>query len=785
MKLTFNDNKVSASLSVRELVGFVCRSGSLSESRSMNSEAMGEGRALHRALQQKMMGEMNNYAAEVRMSISRLVLGVGITLSGIADGVFFKDGVFTVDEIKSVFGPSDAQSRAELERHLAQAKCYALMLCESRRLEKINVRICYVFPNERKTDFREYCFTRAELSEFYHRLLCEFIDIAGISAQRIVSRRTGAEQLRFPFKSLRKGQKELISETYAAIKAGHNLYASAPTGIGKTVSVIYPAVKALGKGRADKIFYLTPKGSIQRNAEEAIMLMQKDGVYLKSITVSAKKKMCIDKSDCDCDNCQFAEGYYDRVSGAKKELLAKKGHITSEDVLEVGRRHKVCPFELSLDASLVCDFIVCDYNYVFDPKVSLKRFSDKSEKYIVLVDEAHNLIERVRESYSASVAPEDFTAGAAVFANNRRLKDKLEEIYSAFGRKKKELSEGDCQYISFSPPEDLTLAVSDFARELSSFIERSELMPEPKKILTDLFFHCRDFVMAYERYDSSFSTVFGPNGETRIYLVDPSGWISDTVNRWGVGIFFSATLLPQEYCFRMLGGDQARDIFIDIPSPFDSANFPVIARNISTKFNRRGDTVREISDLVHSTLQKTGNYMVFFPSYEYMKSVFDDYSRRYKDAELLAQHGEMSADERRKFLGRFTSETGKTSLIGFAVLGGAFSEGIDLVGDALSGVIIVGVGLPPPSAERESVSYRFSELELDGRAIAYVYPGFNKVLQAAGRVIRSESDRGFLVLCDERFTDPEYMELYPSSFENFTEAETDNEVASILYDFWH
>lgn len=768
MKPVFNDkgDKPKISLSVRELCGFVLRRGDVKS--GAGHHEMINGAAIHRMLQEECRSKDERYRAEVRLSAKLEYGDYILEVSGRADGVSYDGNEYTVDEIKSVVYPLSLIDERFSRLHLAQAKCYAYMLVKSKHVETVNVKLVYYHVEENTIREFNYSYTANQVTEFFHSLVCAYGKWALLALSLHERRTNGVAELRFPFKKARSGQSGLMKECYSAMTRGYNLYVNAPTGIGKTISTLYPAMLSFNKN-TDKVFYLTAKTSTQKAAEDTVRLICGDAPFLKSVTVSAKGKMCIypgvKEKDYPCESCERGIDYYDRVNDAIFDIITNEWTITSDTVRVYAEKHKICPFEFSLDISEWCDVMIGDYNYVFDPRASIRRNVDTGERYILLVDEAHNLADRAREMFSASLKLGQFRRFDGTFAESFRELDelikKIESIIKSIVSDAEEYSE----YVSFDLSEPLYLCVMRFEMVLSEAMKKNreiftELEKEKFNELVSLMLDCRHFVNTAAQFDKCCVQYVDEGHEIKLYCVQPGERIKKIVTANGNAVFFSATLLPWDYYLKMLGYEDS-DIKCEVDSPFLRDNFLIMSYGLSTKYNDREAGAHELARAIKAAVSaKVGNYLVFFPSFSYMEQITTVYKALYPDSFVLLQKRKMSTLEREEYISKF-AEAPQSTLVGFAVMGGVFSEGIDLTGDRLTGVVIIGTGLPSPSVERSAVTEYFNENDENGFDYSYFFPGMNRVFQAMGRVIRTESDRGFALLIDERFLHEETREIFP------------------------
>jgi DNA excision repair protein ERCC-2 len=541
---------------------------------------------------------------------------------------------------------------------------------------------------------------------------------------------------------------------------------------------LYPAIKAIPEGNAGTIFYLTARTTGKSVAEKAIEDMRIGGLRLKSLTLTAKERICFRPgSACSPDECEYAKGHFDRINGACTELF-ERDSFTREAIEESARKHRVCPFELSLEMALFSDCVIGDYNYAFDPRVYLRRFfEEECGTYTFLVDEAHNLVDRARDLFSATVEKGTVLAlRKCLKGGTASIVKSLTGMNAVLHTHMKRCAGSENGIVDTEPPKSLITKMRNFTAAAERWLAKN--IPSPfRDELADVYFAVSGFLKTAERYDERYVTLFTPHGKNltvTLFCIDPSARMSEALDRCRSAVFFSATLVPMAYFRDILGiGGEARELIL--PSPFPPENLLVlIADRISTLYRNRdktsGGIARSIAALVGG---RPGNYLVFFPSYAYMTTVHDSFAAMNPDIETIVQTQGMTEQERDSFLGRFNHDNA-ASLVGFAVMGGVFGEGIDLIGERLGGAVIVGVGLPGISPEREIIRSYFNEHGGRGFEYSYMFPGINKVLQAAGRVIRSETDRGVVLLIDERFGTARYRSLLPVEWVSATVDDNDD-----------
>lgn len=759
-------------ISVRNLVEFILRSGNLDNRRTSaaDREAMQKGSRIHRKLQKQMKA---SYKAEVPLKWEEEYSDFIIEIEGRADGIIDDEEECVIDEIKGVY--RDLYFLEEpVPVHKAQAMCYAYFYASQKKLSKMEVQMTYChLETEEIKRFREE-FSFSYLKKWFEDLLSEYYKWANFQYQRRIERRSSMEGLEFPY-PYRKGQKELVSGVYHTMRTEKQLFIQAPTGIGKTMAAIFPAVRAVGEGYGDKIFYLTAKTITRTVAEEAFSILKEKGLSYKTISITAKEKLCLcEETDCNPEKCPYAEGHFDRVNAAVFEILNEKDTYLREDLLEQAEKHRVCPYEMCLDISSWVDAIICDYNYVFDPNVYLRRFFGDSVKgeYLFLIDEAHNLVERGRKMYSAVLCKEDFLETAKIVKEHSA---KLYKILKKCNRLMLEYKRECDEYTVMENIAGLSLQLMNLLGEMENFLEKDHEERVQKAVL-EFSFSVRHFLNMYDLADENYVIYSHYDEEQRflvtLYCVNPKRNLQECLNKGKGTVFFSGTFLPLPY-YRSLFSERRDDYAICASSPFLRENLKLlVACDVSSKYTRRSVSEYEkMAEYIYAMAAgKQGNYMVFFPSYRMLEDIYEIFRAKAEERQFkvscILQSSNMTEKEREEFLEAFQENTTGT-LIGFCVMGGIFSEGIDLTGERLIGAAIVGTGLPQVGCEREILKNYYDEKAQNGFAYAYRYPGMNKVLQAAGRVIRTKEDRGVVLLLDERFLQREYLELFPQEWQGY------------------
>lgn len=780
------EEKQLIKISVRNLVEFILRSGDIDNRRtdSMEKNAMAEGSRIHRKIQGRMGSD---YVSEVPLKLSLNYEKYTISVEGRADGIITNNQGVTIDEIKGVYANLEKFQEAR-QVHMAQAMCYGYIYAKLENLNSISIQLTYCNIETENIKRFKTDYTFEEIEVWFESVIEQYIAWAEFIVKEKELRNQSIKKIEFPFE-YREGQRNIVVSVYKAIAGKKNLYIQAPTGVGKTISTVFPAVKAVGENIGDKIFYLTAKTITRTVAEETFRVLRKTGLHFKTVTITAKDKMCLNSVvECNPDKCSFAKGHYDRINAAIYELITNEDDISRETIEKYAIEYNVCPFEMSLDVSNFMDGIICDYNYVFDPNVYLKRYFSTGVKgdYIFLVDEAHNLVERAREMYSQEIVKEDFLRAKKI------VKDIYKPAANGLERCNKELlamKRASEDYKLWSNIDGLITQLLRLQTSLEKFLDDYKEFTGRDEIL-DIYFKVRNFLNIYELVDENYEIYsdYLPNNEfyLKLFCVNPSVNLSACMEKGISTVFFSATLLPVNYYKELLSGNM-EDYAIYVDSPFDTnKRIVAVSNDVSSKYTRRGikeytKIVKYIEDI--SSICK-GNYMVFFPSYKLMEEVFSlcFIEKISKDCEIICQTSNMNEENRESFLSRFNKDNEKT-LLGFCVLGGIFSEGIDLKYENLIGSIIIGTGLPQICTEREILKNHYDVFGKNGFDYAYRYPGMNKVLQAAGRVIRTKDDYGVIALLDERFLERQNLMLFPREWSDYKIANINN-VGQVIERFW-
>ena len=756
-------------ISVRSLVEFILREGDIDNrvSGSMEKDAMLLGGKIHRKIQSRMG---TNYTAEVPLKIQMPCDGFVLQIEGRADGVLKDDGKVLIDEIKGILRSLE-HLEAPVPVHLAQAKCYAYIYAVQNSLKCIDVQMTYC--QMETEEIRRFCqeFEFQELQTWFQDLVTQYEKWAKFEIEWRNVRNDSIRQIEFPF-PYREGQRDLVASVYRTILRKKKLFIQAPTGVGKTMATVFPAVRAVGEGLGEKIFYLTAKTITRTVAEQAFSLLKEKGLLYKTITLTAKEKICFcEEAECNPDACPYAKGHFDRVNDAVFDLITHSGDWSREVLEEQAKKHMVCPFEMSLDVSNWADAVICDYNYVFDPQAHIKRFFSESGKgeYLFLIDEAHNLVERGREMYSASLYKEDLLeVRKLVKAEDPKLAKRLSECNQQFLELKRECE----HYQILKSVSHIALKLMNVLSKLEDYLEECKDAEKKKRVL-DFYFAVRSFLNIHDIMDENY-VIFSEMMEDgrfqiKLFCVNPAVNLQNYLEQGNSTIFFSATLLPVHYYKKLLSVEKD-DYAVYAHSSFPQENkFLFIGTDVSTRYTRRGESTyqRFARYIAVMAEQKKGNYMAFFPSYRFLEEVHTCFLECVDhEVDSICQVSYMDEEQREEFLEEFEREREK-SLVAFCVMGGIFSEGIDLTDDKLIGAVIAGTGLPQVCTEREILKQYFNAADMDGFDYAYLYPGMNKVLQSAGRVIRTESDRGVILLLDDRFREMRYREVFPREWQQY------------------
>lgn len=805
--MRFNENEYCIEMSAEELCQLVSRASDLDSPRPQSMNVHGKSFDAFLCQMPDYDRALESLRAQCDLCNTAQIHGNYYTVSTHPDRAFKDGDIGIIDRFVE---------RRYIDEHafpdnydIALLKTNAYFYASKHSLSRVNARIVFCFRDTKKVKVIEDSFAIAELKKFYLGLL-EKADFFG---KLMLERRNNllpiAKKVPFPYTEIRDGQEMMIKSIYRGILKGKRAFVQAPTGIGKTISALYPAIRALSEGKIDKIFYLTAKAQTRREAWSAMKRMHSAGAKLKTIFISAKDTVCacskkhasgLSASNyCNSFDCELARGYYDRVNGAIRELIENYSGYTQSLISSVALKHRVCPYELSLDLSLLCDVIICDYNYVFDPIIYFQRyFGDDGERgrYVFLIDEAHNLPDRAIDMYSASLSRNAIEAVASLVPPYdsellteldgflRELEDSKKLCYDNMFKNEKGEETG--YYISKIAYSVFDKRIERLHSVMGAWIRKNKLSPvlnEVKSLSRDIAKYKKISELFDDRY-TFFIEVSGGDVRVRLACLDPSHQLSLCHSRAVSSVMFSATLEPIDYFSDILGGEKD-SIRLQLPSPYNQKNLGLICVDaVNTRFEEREQSYKKIASCIAGTVSgRAGNYIVFFPSYKYMSEVLVAFEAKYPKVKAIAQKQNMTYAEREEFLANFKDDEGVLR-VGFCVLGGSFSEGIDLPGSRLIGTVIVGVGLPGISNERNIMKEYFENTREGGYDYAYTYPGMNRVLQAAGRVIRTESDRGVVVLIDDRYATEQYKMMFPLHWSHAKYVHSAQELAGEVKKFW-
>lgn len=771
-------------VSVRALVELLLKTGDLSS--PFDGLYRPNGLSGIRAHQKIQKSRPASYTPEVPVEHRVRSGPCVLQIQGRIDGIYRSMGKLILEEIKTTQRELDGFITGSQALHWAQLRVYAACYAAAQGIDELTLQLTYLQLDSGRVRTFFLDETAEALTLFLEDLIDRYLDWVTRVESHKTRRDRSIHTSEFPYPELRAGQQRMMAEVSGTLRGGEQCLIQAPTGTGKTAAALYPALRALSDGDIERVFYLTARTTGRAIAEKTLDEMRAKGLKVKSLTLTAKDKICaMPEGDCSAETCRYARGYYDRLPHAREELFAHEA-FTRELITHLAEKHELCPFELSLDLALWMDVIICDYNYAFDPRVYLKRFFlEHRADSGFLVDEAHNLVDRAREMFSAELRKSRF------LEIRRLIKNSQPGLYRLAGRinsllleQKRALAPDQNSWESERPEKLLTLL-----RQYGSSLEKAygaRNTAPVRKALLEHYFETLWFQRVGEFFDDSYAQICASRDRElriRLFCTDPSTRLRAAFQRARASVLYSATLSPMPYFREILGLDEGTRT-CRLPSPFPAENLCVMTMGtVSTFFRHRRMTRQKLVHAIGAlTGSRPGNYLVFFPSYAYLDMILPLYLRAFPGQEVLVQRQGMSEPEREVFLSRFSREN-KGTLVGMAVLGGVFGEGIDLMGDRLAGAVIVGVGLPGISLERELIRHFFEEAAQEGFNFGYLYPGMIRVLQAAGRVIRSEQDRGVLLLIDPRYGRPQYQELLPEEWETRPLGDQD-EVRRTLGQFW-
>lgn len=773
---------MNINISVREVIEFACRTGSIDSkiTQTYLMERAVEGTIVHQKVQElrEKTALENNYIyeSEVSLKLDFTVNEHLVKLQGRADGVIVKEDNIILEELKST-----RNNLGEIEPqllHKLQMEIYGYIYCITNGLTSIDLCLTYIEVETLEEKTFEYTRTQDELYEITKEVIDKFCEFLTLLEKCAEERNETVMEVEFPHKTYRQNQRDLMKSVYYAINEENNIFIEAPTGTGKTISTLFPTLKALGESKLDKIFYATAKTITRQEARKSLQLLENNGLIMRSIVLTAKDKICfLDETNCTPEACPYARGHFDRVNPALLDIAENETIIDKEIVERYAKKHQVCPHEFQLDVTYFCDVVIGDYNNVYSPTSKLIRYFSQGGNYVVLIDEAHNLYDRACDMFSSSVDTTVFEK-LCLIAKSGKVFNASKKIINELDKYK------DLENFQTVHNDDYPKDLVNRIRGLQSLIKNDEELLQNKDVV-NIYFEIIDFIRIADIYDTGHTVTYNRKYNTitaKLLCLNPAEYIKATSELVKCTVFFSATLTPPNY-FKDVYGGESHNFYYTIPSPFNYNNTCVlINKNIKTTYKHRElyyeDIAKNIASMVNS---KVGNYFVFFSSYEYMNKVYEVFNRLYSDVDVLLQNTNMTDNERDLYINEFVHSPSKTK-VGFVVLGGIFGEGIDLVGDRLIGVCVVGVGLPMLTYERDLIK---SSFEYDGYDYAYTYPGFNKVMQGVGRLIRTETDKGIILLLDERYSYKKYLDLYPESFNGKKFVTSYGDVEECCNDFWN
>ncbi len=790
MKCVYDKETNAVYISTRELCSFVYRGGDI-EPRFTNGNKNGSSIASHKIHNSK----PNLSDAYTFTTISD---GINITVYTYYENVKMDENGYTIENVYTVPYRLDDIENGELEIALKSAIISAYIVLE--RYKQLSVKANVTFYRDSSDEERAFTknLTREELVPEFEKAIALFTPYARLIKERTTKTIPELSSLRFPFKEgAREGQRDFIVEAFRTIHSSKRLVAQAPTGTGKTMASLYPALKSIGQGKGDKIFYFTGKTTTALSALNAIDIMRDQIPNLRSIHISSKDKCCVSfppnkRRKCDPRNCHVTRAYFDKINEALYELLTKYRTYTKDIIDEISAKYSVCAYELSLELSEWCELVVCDYNYLFDLNAYLRRYFEFPSEagFIFLIDEAHNLPDRAREMYSATLNRADFVKISERYGGEKEVSEPLADILCDFDMyhemamtEKREIDGEVCGfYINSQISEELCKPYYKLIKGIKKLFSRDNDDDE----LYGLYMDVKKFISVAEIFDKRFTMyieAYGEEVKLKLMCLDPSFMLNQNMNKGISTILFSATLTPLEYFADILGCDKSTTL--TLKSPFDKEKLCLVGvNNVSTRYEDRQKSAGTVANIIRAAVEgKQGNYIVYFPSYAYLTEVKEIFEKKYPKINVTYQKKSMSEKAKKEFLDSFDAKKEGT-MVGFCVLGGSFSEGIDLRGERLIGAIIVGVGLPTISSELNIIKEYYDKTRENGYSYAYTYPGMIKVLQAGGRVIRSEDEKGVVFLVDDRFATPEYYQLLPDHWKHIKYINNAKDLLGEVIEFW-
>ena len=751
-------------ISVKDMVTFLYAVGDLASQTKLRT-AQEIGRKIHDERQ-------NTYGIhdqkEVHVKTEYPYKDYLLSITGYIDGLLQRENSIIIEEIKSTSTDLSLINEKTYPAHLMQAKVYAYIYALNNNLKSITVWLTYIHIETKAVKTIPKRFNFSQLKNTMEEAVSDYLEWITLYEKHQFEKAQSIEGLTFPFKEYREGQYHFMGAIYQNLVRESILYATAPTGIGKTIGALFSGLKAINNPK-QKLFYLTAKNAGKTLPVETVELLKKHGLNVKAITLNSKENMCLmDEVDCDPDICPYAKGFYNRLKAGLEDIFVHEDVYGPELIKQYGEYHKICPHEFALEISNYSDIIICDYNYVFDPRIRLIRYFE--EEYYqpkLLIDEAHNLVDRSRSMYSSELSLD------VIETLIKEAKSIKPSPLSALNALKKHMEnaliEEDVEKIQLAVFEDIDVTllnrIHHAMKKLDDIIQTQKKHPKRKAILEG-YFQLAQFMRISEYFTKAFRYTIEIKDHQPIFSIvcfDASTPIQETIQKKTKGtILFSATLQPIEYYSHLLTKGDGK--YFEVPSPFDPKRLGLFVDvSTSTKYNDRQFSINRIIDTIYAMLEsKKGNYIVFFPSYHYMHMVYEMFD--HTGYSVMLQDREMTMFERNIFIERFKSQDENAKIL-FSVLGGSFSEGIDYIGESLSGVLVVGVALPAFHKLNELLKDYYYQEGFNGFDYAYTYPGMNKVIQAVGRVIRTQEDLGIAILLDTRYNAKKYRSLMPSHWQ--------------------
>lgn len=774
-------------IAVRKLVEFVLKKGSI-DNRTVSLHTAQEGAAIHRKLQKQ--ATEPEYQKEVALSYEAVIEKDHLLVEGRADGLFREEEDWVIDEIKTSEVPFESLTEETLALYFAQAMVYAYIYAKEAHVSQMRIRLSYYQTIEKKLTQQTKTYQLDELTNFFEQLVKEYHRWLVFKRTWRKRRNESIKELTFPHGSFRPGQRALSAVVYKTMKAKRTLFCEAPTGTGKTMATLFPTLKSLGEEEEDHLFYLTAKTITRQVTEDAMEHLRQAGLKSKSVTLTAKEKICfLDKQTCNPVDCRFANGYYDRLNEALWDSLHHEDTFTRAVIERYAQKHEICPFEFSLDISLWCDVIIGDYNYAFDPNVYLRRFFDESnDQNLVLIDEAHNLVQRSKEMFTAAIDSASFEQILNNSTNDVKLKKTTTKLINELDTIAQYLHDtGKKEHYQKAKSDTLDNLLLHWTGQVKEQLAKQANQSTDEQLL-ETYFAALRYLKISELYDHHFETavIVSDTDTIKVTLVclDPAPLLEMRLKQTQGAALFSASFQPLDYYQTVLGGDEESMRF-RTQSPFqEKQQHVMIQAGIETVYRKRDQTLPHLTEALATFVQpRVGNYLIFFSSYAYLQQSLTAFRQAYPTIQVMVQEENMSEEDRSHFLTAFQAAPTKT-LVGFCVLGGVFSEGIDLKGTRLIGTAIVGVGLPQMNQKQERLRLYFEDQEKDGFDYAYRLPGMNKVIQAGGRVIRDEKDYGVILLIDSRYRQPAYRQLLPQHWQPASIRYDNQSIQKDLRQFW-